>query len=350
MQDLWLDHVKHRFPREFGNPARRLCTSKREYIKFIEGSELRDCYVTVYAFEADFAKLYPNEKLYDKAQLDSIYFDLDCELNLMKALADVKTILQALDGEPRVYFSGSKGFHVIPDFPGVKLKHPREALRKYCESMAESLGLVTADRRTFGDLARISRIPGTLNTKAKDRWGEPLWCIPLTRGEIFGAKNELDIIKLARQSPQNREIRSMPSDRIPEVLCEIDEEVGNIRLRPYLEQDPQIEFDGEYLSLPCIKLLCRLLLPKGARRLKAAKFLALAYWLDHKSMQGFESLAHCFALFQSKSGEPLRFGEVVGWKRGIERLEKRWSCGEIINYLRSCGLYPPCGGCEIGGS
>jgi len=144
----------------------------------------------------------------------------------MRALADVRQFLKYLPDPPRIYFSGCKGFSAYIDLPRLKLDYPKETLAEFSRTFAKNLRLETVDQHVFGDLARISRIPGTINGKSKERWGNELWCVPLTRDEIFGALNEGDIIKLARQSPQNREIEVAPSDEIAKRLYEIDGKMG----------------------------------------------------------------------------------------------------------------------------
>jgi hypothetical protein len=231
LQKVWLDHIQdNAFPREFGRPWRTLCLSHFDYTYNIRRAGFRDCFVSVYAFDADFARRYGEDpKPYELARVDSIYFDCDCEFNLMLALADARKLVKILVREfgctPRVYFTGCKGFAVYADFPAVQLKRPKETLEKFCDDLAEQNDLKTLDRRTFGDIARISRIPGTINTKARQRWGENLWCRPLANEELFEAKNELDIIKLARYPPIDCEIEAVPSQKLADRLQEIDEQI-----------------------------------------------------------------------------------------------------------------------------
>lgn len=104
----------------------------------------------------------------------------------------------------------------------------------------------------------------------------------------------------------------------------------------------QFMIQGEYFNLPCIQMLFKFKLPVGARRNRAAKLIALAYSLDNRTMDGFEEVARQFSHFQSEGGDPLHFAEVAGWKRGVEKLQRRWNCGDIISYLRLCGLKEPC--------
>jgi len=102
------------------------------------------------------------------------------------------------------------------------------------------------------------------------------------------------------------------------------------------------QIEGKYSNLPCIKKLWGVKLPTGAREIRASKLIARAYFLDNKTMEGFESVALEFSRVQSVSGDPLPFKDVISWKNTIPKMENNWNCGDIINYLRLCGLKEPC--------
>lgn len=208
------------------------------YVQAIRGAQARNCFITIYAFDPRFAK----RKNYQLAIIDALFFEFDCAFNLMLAAVDARKLVSTLQKfrcRPRIYFSGGKGFHILPDFPEVKLDHPRETLKRFGEGLIQKLDLRTADLRVIGDLARLSRIPGTLNTGACKRWGEPLWCAPLSREELFSFRNELDIIAIARKPPVEREIHIEPSPRLANHLLELDEivyeEIREARLITELE-------------------------------------------------------------------------------------------------------------------
>lgn len=236
IQQLWLDHIRHKsqyFPREFGK-TRKLCVNFRQYRQFIEKAEGKDCYISIYGYASEFIKRYreKNKPYAETVVLDTIYFDFDSERNLMLALADVRRILTALTDPVRVYFTGCKGAAVYIDLPKLKLKYPKETLADFSRSLARKLRLETADFHVFGDVARISRIPGTINTASRRRWGAELYCTPLTQEEIFGALNELDIVKVGRKNPQDRRIEVALSDKIAQELYEIDGEMEEkVRVR-----------------------------------------------------------------------------------------------------------------------
>ena len=79
-----------------------------------------------------------------------------------------------------------------------------------------------------------------------------------------------------------------------------------------------------------------------------SKLIAIAYYLDNGTMEGFERIAEIFAKRQRlEFDHDLLYNEVVGWKRGIKKLlsEKgyvEWNCAEMRSYLQRCKLKPPC--------
>lgn len=102
---------------------------------------------------------------------DKIYIDVDiCEQH--PTFADVFQVAKDICGvffgsynyDPRVYFSGRKGFGVYVDFDPVQIKV--HTLRVWVEEqIIDRLG-VTLDTTVLGDKSRISRVPYTLNYNA----------------------------------------------------------------------------------------------------------------------------------------------------------------------------------------
>ncbi|RLI75952.1 hypothetical protein DRP04_13035 [Archaeoglobales archaeon] len=75
----------------------------------------------------------------------------------------------------------------------------------------------------------------------------------------------------------------------------------------------------------------------AGRRMKAAKFIAIAYYLDHGTTDGFDIFIDGWVRRQTL-GHPLRKSEVVGWTRWIRQKIARgepieWNCAEIREFL-----------------
>jgi KaiC/GvpD/RAD55 family RecA-like ATPase len=105
-----------------------------------------------------------------------LYWDFDDKVDPQKAMDDAKTLVSRLSknmsGEPEIYMSGSKGFHVI-----VKVDHELtpEQTGLTCIKLAE--GLKTLDLSVY-NASRILRVPGTKHQKTG------LYKFPLTSKEL----------------------------------------------------------------------------------------------------------------------------------------------------------------------
>lgn len=108
-----------------------------------------------------------------------------------------------------------------------------------------------------------------------------------------------------------------------------------------------IDFDGEYMSLPCVRFLLSQKLPEGGRKIHAAKMLAIAWVKDHGTAEGFDNVARQFSSLQTLGDPPLGYNEVHPWGKCVERNRLKWSCGEMVTYLRDCGIFPTCDGCKM---
>lgn len=111
-----------------------------------------------------------------------------------------------------------------------------------------------------------------------------------------------------------------------------------------------VSFDGEFLSLPCVKVLFEVKLTDG-RKVHGSKLLAIAWVKDRGSVEGFAPLARRYAAFQNRPGQaPIKSSYVVGWARNALRTSHEWNCGEMITFLRNNGVYPPCNNCPLKGA
>lgn len=162
--DEWVSHVKDRFPRELFT-WREVIVSDVLFIKRIRENFSR--------FDV-FTSVYPTD-LREKRIIDTLFFDLD-DSNLEVAHRRMEILVRhsinRLDYEPRVYFSGKKGFHFHFDFESLELKTD---LKKLAKKFVEFLDLpkVPLDTHVTGDIQRIDRVPFTIHTKSRRL------CIPI---------------------------------------------------------------------------------------------------------------------------------------------------------------------------
>jgi hypothetical protein len=115
---------------------------------------------------------------------------------------------------------------------------------------------------------------------------------------------------------------------------------------------PTPNFEGEFLSLPCITELFRVPLEKG-RKTRGAKLLAIAAFKDGLDDEKVAELSCWYTAVQSQSGGVVPGPRLVqAWFRTARRKKEEnhdyeWSCGEMINLWRGNGKLPPCNNCPI---
>ncbi len=131
------------------------------------------------------------------------------------------------------------------------------------------------------------------------------------------------------------------------ILNTAEKRFGVAQSTPRQGASAPVDFTGEYMSLPCVRFLLSQKLPEGGRKIHAAKMMAIAWVKDHGTAEGFDSVARQFSSLQTLGNPPLDYKEVYPWGKCVERNRLKWSCAEIITYLRDCGIFPTCDGCKI---
>jgi hypothetical protein len=108
-----------------------------------------------------------------------------------------------------------------------------------------------------------------------------------------------------------------------------------------------VDFEGRYLSLPCLKLFFEIPLKDG-RATRAAKLLATAAVMDGIGTAELRDIDKRFTTFQNNAGRKrLPSGGVERWAANIRKTGKKWNCGEMVNYLRFLEIFPCCSGCPM---
>ena len=181
----WLRHVGS-FPIMMGigtTPFQVRVETKANFLNQLLGNLDKDIYVSVHNAEKRQANLY-----------NKIYFDIDNEADLQTALTEAKILCNWLEGKkynPRVYFTGCKGFAIYLDFPEIEIKDYRDRVEAFMDLTEYTLGITTFDRGVCGDKNRISRLPHTINTKTGKM------CVPIRVREFdFATKQPHQEIKI----------------------------------------------------------------------------------------------------------------------------------------------------------
>jgi len=152
------------FPREIGL-RRNVCDSRQAFHKYV--SQLNgkaSCYTSLYSFER-VDPMKPWKMDADSAIIDRAWWDFDMLEGgtLSEVKDDVKTLLNRLNGDVRLVFTG-RGFHVHQFFtkPVFGMSVARH-IERYQKEMAK--GLATLDG--VGHPQKLTRVPDTYNPKRK---------------------------------------------------------------------------------------------------------------------------------------------------------------------------------------
>ncbi|RLG80302.1 MAG: hypothetical protein DRO09_03305 [Thermoprotei archaeon] len=254
-------HVGGKFLRQFASPERipQPIDSNEKLLKWV-GFFKKDCYVSVFYFER-WDKKGPDPK---SVIINTIYFDFDCETKPERAYAETRTLLEILERSkiiPRVYFSGAKGFAIYLDVPDLRLNYPKDVLKTFCMRIMKELDLKTADIKVFGDIMRVSRLPGTVNSKSIRLHGEALYCTPLGPNELLhGGLTIDDIFDIAKKGNPDFEIKRNESLKLAKILKELDLKItarkAVEKLRRLKAKLVKVKSQG---IRPCIKKLIELI-------------------------------------------------------------------------------------------
>jgi len=209
----WIEHCKHRFPREFGVPWRlkeKVSDYVWNYADLLRYAHRfngeKNCYVSVYSFQ--------DPRDYNTALFDTVYIDLDDKEHPEKAIDEGFKLIGVLhdrDIYPRAYFSGMKGIAIYLDFIPFDIapENIKGVVSGFEENIEKRLGLSTMDHCTRDAQSRISRIP---NTK---HMGTGLFCIPLTYEDL---EQGLEHIKELAQTPRDMRITVNTDNELPLIL------------------------------------------------------------------------------------------------------------------------------------
>lgn len=140
------------FPREVGNPYRRIVRTPEEFKKFVElNNGINPVFVSIYGFDMRI------DKIWIEIDASSIKKALEMAIRLVKKIQD-----ENIDFIPT--FSGMKGFHFYLLFkPWLA---PNKEIMKFIVRRIQELvadGVNYVDRHGFGNIRALVRVPNTMN-------------------------------------------------------------------------------------------------------------------------------------------------------------------------------------------
>ena len=215
IQEAWFNHLRPNlnpilFPRDFGLSRYPQVTSKKEYLTKVRWTE-GDCYTSVYS-----------QPQIDAGMIDTIFIDIDVErtVELPSVYKQVDSVLSSYS-PARLYYSGSKGFHIYFDFPMVK----RDLInRRGVEAFLKNIGLTNIDSSVLLDMRRMARIPYTINSKTDS------FCLPISEdlvdfsfNKIKELAKELTIFGLTERNI--RKIDIVPNNNVIREIAMLSSEI-----------------------------------------------------------------------------------------------------------------------------
>lgn len=160
------------FPRQVGKYRNGIVKSERELIQYVNRwNGKRDIFTSVYAYD-DIHNPDVDER-FRTAIIDRIYWDLDPQDDKLHSVENRVLRLSAAlsdDSAPHIIKASGTGFGLYAftdDFP-VAPDKKKTTVKIIQEHYDEKAGGISGDRTSYGDIARISRIPGTLNMKYRN--------------------------------------------------------------------------------------------------------------------------------------------------------------------------------------
>ncbi len=163
--------VKRLWGRDYGHPHRSFfpikLIDKLERVVQKDQMRGRPCFLSVNYYKGNAGR--PGEPV----ALEKLFFDLDYPVNLDRARADARRLVDLLSSycRPLLIFSGGKGYHVY-----CYIETPIEGSKAFLKNVlgilvselkVYDLGLVSLDERVVKDVSRLSRIPYTLHDKTR---------------------------------------------------------------------------------------------------------------------------------------------------------------------------------------
>lgn len=183
--------MNNRYPRGLGNPTRNgIAYNANDIFNYVTKYDFTNIYHTVFGFTK-----YDNPATDgSNAIIDTIPFDFDSK-NLQLSLNDAKKLnswCNRHDIQPRITFSGNKGFHVFIDIKTISIKNPKQTLKIFSNELSDAAGFTTVDKVIFGDTNRLIRLINTKHSKSG------LYCISLNPNEFNNMCLD-DILSMAKE-------------------------------------------------------------------------------------------------------------------------------------------------------
>lgn len=301
-----------------------------------------DAYYCIYYFDQ-------KDRKEGTSYLAPLYFDIDGDISTEEGFAHTKyaalSLIQVLQTELRLtlkeialFFSGSKGFHIM--VPSSVLRIP---FSKRLNITFKTFVLYIQNRIEHGSLLdtkiydnkRLIRIPNTINAKTG------LYKVAITPSQLRSFTKE----QLLAYAKEPKPLLQIDSKENPEAASRFVDILRKISAAPTRHRT-EWGIPHEIKKLPiCMKILLNTPVAKGGRNNMAA---LLASVLVQNGYQGDTALS-VLQMWNDQNEEPLEEKEIMQTYLSVEKMAregKRYGCTSI----RELGLFAPrsvCTKCPI---
>lgn len=290
----------------------------------------------------NFSDTYSSVYKYDNKNQDianivaPLYIDLDIndlEKDFEKLKRDVlllcrklKTMFSLEDSNLQIFFSGSKGFHILIPYTVFGITPSKDLNDKY-KSIALELKSYTitksVDTRIY-DTKRLFREPNTINSKTG------LYKVQLTLSQVRDIKYE-ELLKYASTPKEIIEAKSDYNINADIAFNSLIEEIKERQKKTVNHKIARQMLENKEL-LPCVKYLLQNGAQKGGRNNTAMALASALYQREPDNQQGILEIMQVWN--SKKLDEPLSDKElettVMSAYRNV-RDGRRYGCGAFID-------------------
>ena len=307
---------------------RKIIIEKDKKEEAIKKYDFIDTYSTIYEYD---------NKDQDRANfIAPLYIDLDADdlirdyeklkRDLMLLTRKLKIMFNLSDDNLQIFFSGSKGFHVLVPHEIFGLEYGREINNIY-KSIAIELKSYTitksVDTRIY-DYKRLFREPNSINSKTG------LYKVQVNLDDLRNMTYE-DIIEYASQPKEIRTPNKEFNDRSRKLLNSFIEEIKE-RQRRTINHKVAREMLTNKELLPCVKYILQNGAVKGGRNNTAMALASALYQRDLSDEQKILDIMKEWN--ETKLDEPLSDREIENTTRSAYRNVRdgrRYGCSAFID-------------------
>lgn len=149
-----------KFPRQISLPWRFIVETKKDFLYFVNKyNSIKDIYISLYNYEKNTG--------FNNCHIDKIAFDIDND-NSLDTVKKLQFYCKLYNFQHSIMFSGNGFWFFVYTKNYEKLTNRKQALKNAQLSILKnaSIKLSDIDQHCIGDIARVCRVPSTINLKS----------------------------------------------------------------------------------------------------------------------------------------------------------------------------------------